>query len=311
MTTTLARVGDRAPGTRFPRRQGVGDSGTHPCPAVGDTFFGDVTEEDVRVRTVTQSSVEGDRTPDEAGFAVAGQLAEPESQTGIIRAQRLVFVGGAELLSTGPAHRQAAALIALELLDLTHEWHHDAERDRELLVILASGDVAHDTGVPDADGIRVPQDVQNRRVVVLHQRHFGDDFDPHVEQRLPSTLTYAGTASVAALLITSAALDSRWPDLVRALLGLAVLMACYFGLALIFAGDLGAGDVKLSGLLGLVLGWQSWSAVVTGTFFGWLAAALAWVVLRALGRREQHATLPLGPFLLTGAFAAIIFGTPA
>lgn len=127
-----------------------------------------------------------------------------------------------------------------------------------------------------------------------------------VELRLPSALVYVGIAAVGALLAVAAAADSRWPDFLRALACLAILVTIYLVLALIFAGDLGAGDVKLSGLLGLVLGWAGWSAVIAGTVLGWLAAALVWFLLRTIGRRTPESVLPLGPFLLAGALVAIV-----
>jgi leader peptidase (prepilin peptidase) / N-methyltransferase len=43
---------------------------------------------------------------------------------------------------------------------------------------------------------------------------------------------------------------------------MAILAAFYLILALISGGGLGAGDVKLGGLLGLTLAWLSWAALV-------------------------------------------------
>jgi leader peptidase (prepilin peptidase)/N-methyltransferase len=59
----------------------------------------------------------------------------------------------------------------------------------------------------------------------------------------------------------------------------ATLAAFYLILALVSGGGLGAGDVKLGGLLGLTLGRLSWSALVTATFLGWLAASVAQLVV--------------------------------
>jgi leader peptidase (prepilin peptidase)/N-methyltransferase len=126
-----------------------------------------------------------------------------------------------------------------------------------------------------------------------------------IEQRLPSLLIYPGIALVSVLLTTSAILHSRGPDLLRALAGMAILAAFYLVLALVSGGGLGAGDVKLGGLLGLALGWLSWSALLTATFLGWFAAALIWLLLRITRRQPRDALLPMGPFLLVGALATI------
>lgn len=126
-----------------------------------------------------------------------------------------------------------------------------------------------------------------------------------LEHRLPSVLVYSGVAIVGALLATSAILYSRGPDLLRALAGMVVIAVLYLVLALVSGGGLGAGDVKLGGLLGLALGWVSWSALVTATVLGWFAAVLVWLLLRVTRRRPQGALVPMGPFLLFGALFTI------
>jgi leader peptidase (prepilin peptidase)/N-methyltransferase len=126
-----------------------------------------------------------------------------------------------------------------------------------------------------------------------------------LEQRLPSVLIYSGVAVIGALLATSAIMHSRGPDFLRAVIGMAVVALLYLVLALASGGGLGAGDVKLGGLLGLTLGWLSWSALVTATVLGWLAAALVLLALRATRRRRQGSLLPMGPFLLLGALITI------
>lgn len=130
------------------------------------------------------------------------------------------------------------------------------------------------------------------------------------EQRLPSVLIYSGVALVSGLLATSAVLYSRGPDLVRAFTGLAVVAALYLVLALVSGGGLGAGDVKLGGLLGLALGWSGWSTVISATFLAWFTAALAWMILRVARRRPRNSLLPMGPFLLLGALLTTTTLTP-
>ncbi|WP_410593622.1 prepilin peptidase [Amycolatopsis sp. lyj-23] len=126
-----------------------------------------------------------------------------------------------------------------------------------------------------------------------------------LEQRLPSVLVYSGVALVGVLFATSAILHSRGPDFLRALVGMAVIAVFYLALALISRGGLGAGDVKLGGLLGLALGWLGWSALVTATILGWFVAALVWLLLRAARRRRRGSLVPMGPYLLLGALLTI------
>jgi leader peptidase (prepilin peptidase) / N-methyltransferase len=63
--------------------------------------------------------------------------------------------------------------------------------------------------------------------------------------------------------------------------------------------------VKLGGLLGLVLGRLSWSALVAATVLRCFTAALVRLILRATRRRSRDSLLPMGPFLLLGALLTI------
>lgn len=127
-----------------------------------------------------------------------------------------------------------------------------------------------------------------------------------IERRLPRELVYSGLVLVAVLLATSAILHSRGLDLLRALASMAILVAFYLVLALASRGGLGAGDVKLGGLLGLALGWLSWSSLVTATLVAWFGAGLVWFALQAMGLRSRYAPLPMGPFLVLGALFTIV-----
>ncbi|MCU1680233.1 MAG: pilD [Amycolatopsis sp.] len=126
-----------------------------------------------------------------------------------------------------------------------------------------------------------------------------------VEQRLPSTLVFAGIAGLGVLFAISAVVHSSGMSFLRALGGMAILAAFYLVLALASGGGLGAGDVKLGGLLGLSLGWMSWSAILAATFLGWFLAAIVWFLFRATRRASPGSLLPMGPFLLLGALISI------
>jgi leader peptidase (prepilin peptidase)/N-methyltransferase len=75
--------------------------------------------------------------------------------------------------------------------------------------------------------------------------------------------------------------------------------------AVLRAGAVGMGDVKLAALLGVGLG----EDVVTALLFGSLAvgAAAAWILLTR-GAAARHDTIPLGPFLAIGGIVALLAG---
>jgi len=126
-----------------------------------------------------------------------------------------------------------------------------------------------------------------------------------LERRLPSMLILAGLLALGTIFGLAAVLAAGYADFLRAAAGMVVLGLAYLVLALTLGG-LGAGDVKLAGLLGLALGWQSWTAVIVGTVAGWLFAAVARLVLRAMGQMSRDAPMPLGPYLALGALVIIL-----
>jgi leader peptidase (prepilin peptidase) / N-methyltransferase len=126
------------------------------------------------------------------------------------------------------------------------------------------------------------------------------------EHRLPNALTLTAYPTVALLLAVPAAVAGSWGDYGRALLGGVTLLALYALLHLINPSGMGLGDVKLAGPLGALLGWLSWSHVFMGTLVGFVAAAVVGVGLMLAGRATRQSALPFGPFMLAGAWVAIL-----
>ena len=125
-------------------------------------------------------------------------------------------------------------------------------------------------------------------------------------KRLPDVVVLPLYPAVAALLGLAQLTDPQHGSLVRALAAMAVLAGIFFLLVLASPAALGLGDVKLIGVLGLLLGWQGWRDVLAGTFLGFLLAALAAVFLLATRRAGRRDTVPFGPFLLLGALVALL-----
>jgi leader peptidase (prepilin peptidase)/N-methyltransferase len=75
---------------------------------------------------------------------------------------------------------------------------------------------------------------------------------------------------------------------------------------LIYPAGMGWGDVKLSGLIGLYLGWFGAGPLIDGAVGGYLLAAVTGIGLIATRRASRKSRLPFGPFMLAGAFAVIL-----
>lgn len=127
-------------------------------------------------------------------------------------------------------------------------------------------------------------------------------------KRLPNVLVLPSYAVSGALLLLPAVAEGMWSQYLSAWLGALVLFAVYFGLAWIYPAGMGFGDVKLAWLLGLYLGWLGWGVLVVGAFFGFLTGAVAGVGLMVFADAGRKTKIPFGPFMLAGAWIAILWG---
>jgi leader peptidase (prepilin peptidase) / N-methyltransferase len=127
-------------------------------------------------------------------------------------------------------------------------------------------------------------------------------------KRLPNAIVLPSYGVALVLLGVAALTNGDWSNLLRALVGMAVLFGFYFLLVLAYPSGMGFGDVKLAGVLGLYLGYLGWAEVVTGGFLGFLFGGVVGgglMLVRKAGRKSQ---IPFGPFMLMGALVAIVAG---
>jgi leader peptidase (prepilin peptidase) / N-methyltransferase len=85
-----------------------------------------------------------------------------------------------------------------------------------------------------------------------------------------------------------------------------VAFLVFFVLALAFGGGIGMGDVKLAGLLGLMLGRAALDALLIGCAAGGLVA----VGLLVTKRASRKSTYAYGPYLALGGMLAILLEVP-
>jgi leader peptidase (prepilin peptidase) / N-methyltransferase len=126
-------------------------------------------------------------------------------------------------------------------------------------------------------------------------------------KRLPDLLTLPSyPVAIVALGVAAPFVPHGGSHLVHATIGLVCAFAFYLILALVYPAGIGWGDVKLSGLLGLYLGWIGFDALVIGLAAGFVLAAVAGVALLATGRATRTSQLAFGPFMLAGALVVVI-----
>jgi leader peptidase (prepilin peptidase) / N-methyltransferase len=133
------------------------------------------------------------------------------------------------------------------------------------------------------------------------------DFEHYL---LPNRVLYPTGFISGALLVVGSGLEGEWGALLRAILGALAAFLFFFTIHLIAPGGMAFGDVRLSFLLGLFLGWLGWGYVVGGLFTGFLLGAVVGVALIAAGKGGRKTKVPFGPFLATGAMIFILFGGP-
>lgn len=131
------------------------------------------------------------------------------------------------------------------------------------------------------------------------------DIDVH---RLPNSIVLPSYPVLIALLATAAVISGDGWALARAGLAGAALFGFYALLALIYPAGMGWGDVKLAGLIGLMLGYIGWAALLVGAFAAFLLGSVLAVMVIATRRGTGKTALPFGPFVLLGAAIGIVAG---
>ena len=123
---------------------------------------------------------------------------------------------------------------------------------------------------------------------------------------LPTRLIAPAYAvTIVAILVAWLADGRELADLERAALGWLVYGGMFFLLWFIYPRGLGYGDVRLSGVLGLALGWVGWSELLLGIWNGLLLGGIVGGLLALVTRRRDY---PFGPFMLVGALSGVVLG---
>lgn len=133
------------------------------------------------------------------------------------------------------------------------------------------------------------------------------DIDTH---RLPNALLYPCTAISVVLLLGAGLIEGDTRSLVEGAAGGALAFVVMFVIWFVAKGGLGYGDVRLSGYLGLHLGFLTLGHVPLGLFLGFLGGAAGGVVLMVVRGRGRKHKVAFGPYLAGGALAAVVWGQP-
>jgi leader peptidase (prepilin peptidase)/N-methyltransferase len=127
---------------------------------------------------------------------------------------------------------------------------------------------------------------------------------------IPNRIVYPTLFAGGALLVVAALAEGEPARITHAAIG---AFAAWFALLVVHfiqPRGMGFGDVRLSAVLGMYLGWIDLELVLLGMLLGFLLGAgigIGLVVTRIKTRKDA---VPFGPFLAAGAVIAILASTP-
>jgi leader peptidase (prepilin peptidase) / N-methyltransferase len=132
------------------------------------------------------------------------------------------------------------------------------------------------------------------------------DLDVH---RLPDLIVLPSYPIALVLLLVPTVVSGHWGWLLRAVLAGPVLFAVYLVLALVSpgGGGLGFGDVKLAGVLGLLLGWLGWGPVIVSVLAAFVIGGVIALFLLVARRVSRSSQMAFGPSMILGAWVALMF----
>jgi leader peptidase (prepilin peptidase) / N-methyltransferase len=126
--------------------------------------------------------------------------------------------------------------------------------------------------------------------------------------RLPREVTYIVMAIGAVLLSVAAIVDDQPRRMYMAAFGAVISVSVLSVLYLLSRGGLGDGDVRMSPLLGMYLGWLNPGLALVGLLYGFILAALVSAMLMIFGTANRRTAIAFGPFLALGTLATILHG---
>ena len=129
-------------------------------------------------------------------------------------------------------------------------------------------------------------------------------------QIIPNHIVYPTIFASIPLLALAALAGGEWGRFGHALVGATLAWLALLLIHLISPAGMGFGDVRLSFVLGLFLGWISLTHVLTGLFLGVLLISVVGLVLAALRQKSLQEHIAFGPFLAAGSILAVFAGGP-
>ena len=117
---------------------------------------------------------------------------------------------------------------------------------------------------------------------------------------IPDEILLVGTIlGLPLILLTSIS------DLIGGVIGFFTAGLLLLAIAVVSKGGMGGGDIKLSAVMGLFLGWQG---VAVALFLSFLIGGIAGILLLVTRIKGRKDAVPFGPYLALGALISAFYG---
>lgn len=126
---------------------------------------------------------------------------------------------------------------------------------------------------------------------------------------LPFRIVAPSYAIVGASLVVAMFATGDYDAALRSLIAWIATYAVFTGMWFVYRKGIGYGDVRLSGVLAMALGWLGWSELIVGMYAAFLLGAFIGGGL-AVAKIVDRKGYPFGPFMFAGAWVGVVC-TPA
>ncbi len=123
---------------------------------------------------------------------------------------------------------------------------------------------------------------------------------------LPSYLIKPAYVVLVPLIYLPLVAAQDWETIKRTTLAWLIYGGIFFLMWFIYPRGLGYGDVRLAGLLALLLGLVGWAELIVTFYATFLLGPILMLVLNGFSIRGKQ--MPFGPFMLLGALIGLTFG---
>ncbi|MDR1441783.1 MAG: prepilin peptidase [Bifidobacteriaceae bacterium] len=128
--------------------------------------------------------------------------------------------------------------------------------------------------------------------------------------RLPDAIVLPSYPVLAALLAVASWITGDWRALLNAGIGGLGLFVAYWLIHTLAPRGMGRGDVKLAGLIGMVLAYQGWGPLIVGALGAFFLGAFWGIGVMLKNRGGRRTAIPFGPWMCAGAVLGCVVGGP-